>query len=507
MTQEELLRLRDTAEQTRVQFKERVTRDNKYDVSCEMVAQSNYHGGRIVVGIDDKTGRVNPLSYQEVQETTNLLGNLASEGVVPQVLLDIESVAVDGGSVVVATVKEGLNKPYHDSKGIVWVKQGADKRKVFDNAELAEMMSQCGSFAPDEAAVNDFTIKNMDEQVMKKYLLNRFAVAMERSGVNETNLRDYTLEQMAHFVVGGISVEGLLRNLRFIRPDGRMTVAAVLLFGKYPQRWLPAYTVKCISYVGNSVGGTTFRDKVRDEDMEGCLLHQYDTIMNFYTRNLRNVQVEKEFNSLGKLELPYAALVEFTVNALVHRSLNWKAPIRIFIFDDRVEIHSPGELPNGLTVDDIMNGTSMPRNEFLFTNANYLLPYTGAGTGIIRAMEEKPEVTFENHESAHEFVVIFKRKGNQVTNQGNNQESNQDNNQGGNQEKRSRRPLTKTQKDIVNFCSVPRTSQEIMDRLGISNQSANRKRHIQPLINLGVIEMTNPETPNDRNQKYRKVRK
>jgi len=74
MTKEDILRLRDTAEQTRVQFKERVTRDNKYDVSCEMVAQSNSRGGMIVVGIDDKTGRINPLSFVEVQETTNLLG-------------------------------------------------------------------------------------------------------------------------------------------------------------------------------------------------------------------------------------------------------------------------------------------------------------------------------------------------------------------------------------------------------------------------------------------------
>ena len=61
MTKEDILRLRDTAEQTKVQFKERVTRDNKYDVSCEMVAQSNSRGGLIVVGIDDKTGRINPL--------------------------------------------------------------------------------------------------------------------------------------------------------------------------------------------------------------------------------------------------------------------------------------------------------------------------------------------------------------------------------------------------------------------------------------------------------------
>ena len=81
-----------------------------------------------------------------MQETTNLLGSLASEGVVPQILIDTETIAVDGGNLVVATIKEGLNKPYHDSKGIVGVKQSSDKRKVFDNAELAEMMSQCGSF-------------------------------------------------------------------------------------------------------------------------------------------------------------------------------------------------------------------------------------------------------------------------------------------------------------------------------------------------------------------------
>jgi predicted HTH transcriptional regulator len=136
MTKEDILRLRDTAEQTRVQFKERVTRDNKYDVSCEMVAQSNSRGGMIVVGIDDKTGRINPLSFVEVQETTNLLGSLASEGVVPQILLDIENVQMEGGVIVVATVKQGKNKPYRDSKGIVWVKQGADKRKVLEHRGL-----------------------------------------------------------------------------------------------------------------------------------------------------------------------------------------------------------------------------------------------------------------------------------------------------------------------------------------------------------------------------------
>ena len=515
MTKEEILKLRDKAEQTRVQFKERLTRDIKNEISCEMVAQSNSHGGMIVVGVNDKTGHINPLSFKEVQETTSLLGSLASEGVVPPILLDIENVAVDGGILVTARVKEGRNKPYHDSKGVVWVKQGSDKRKVFDNAELAEMMTQCGTFAPDEAAVNDFTLDDLDEQVLKKFMLSRFKAEMKNNGVTESTLRDFTLEQMVGLVGNDMNLEKLLRNLKFMLPDGKMTVAAVLLFGKYPQRWLPTYTAKCICFVGNSIGGSLFRDKVADSDMEGCLLHQYETIMNFYRRNLKNVQVETEFNSLGELEIPYEALVEFTVNALVHRSLNWQAPIRIFILDDRVEIHSPGELPNGLTVEEILKGTSMPRNKFLFTNANYLLPYTGAGTGITRAMKENPDVTFENMEESHEFVIVIRRKANQESVQGSVQEnvqgSIQENVQGSIQEKspkeKTKVTLTKVQKDIVNYCTVPKSAKEIMDRIGIINHSANRKRHIQPLLEMGALEMTNPDNPKDRNQKYRKVMK
>ena len=524
MTKEEILKLRDHGEVTKVQFKERII-DN-YDTGCELVAFSNYHGGVLVIGINDKTGVVNPLSFLEVQETTNLLGNIASENVIPGILLYIETVAIDDGQLVVATIKEGLNKPYHDNKGIVWVKNGADKRRVFDNSELAEMMSQCGNFAPDEASVSDISLRDFDEHVIKTYLLNRFAVVMGQKGINELNLRDYTLEQMTQFVAGNLNVEGLLRNLRFIRPDGKFTVAAVMLFAKHPQRWLPAYTAKCICFAGKSIGGTVFRDKVRDTDMEGCLSHQFDTIMSFFTRNLRNVQVEREFNSLGKLEISYAALVEFTVNALVHRSLNWKAPIRIFILDDRVEIHSPGELPNGLTVNDIMSGTSMPRNQFLFINANFLLPYTGAGSGILRAMEDKPNVSFENRESAHEFVITIKRKlgandqenvqvehqvehqvKHQVEHQITNEVANQATNEITNQVQTSRPQLTKSQKDIVNFCSVPRTAQEILNRLGVYNQSRSRKKHIQPLLEMGVLEMTNPDKPSASNQKYRKVRR
>ena len=285
-------------------------------------------------------------------------------------------------------------------------------------------------------------------------------------------------------------------------------------------------------------------------EIEGNLLHQYRTIMNFFTRNLRKVQVKREFNSLGEMEIPYESLTEYVVNALVHRSLNIKTPIRIFIFDDRVEIHSPGSLPNGLTIEDVKNGTSMPRNVFLFTNANYLLPYTGAGSGVRRALEYDPDAVFSNGVSdkeithaSNEFVITIPRKSNQVTDQSNlvtDQASSKSEQVTDQPHRKSdqvpdpvisktdpayfeadppidpvpsksdlptdpvRLKLSKKQQDIRNFCSVPRSRKEILERAGVSAHFDNRKKYIYDLVEAGVLEPTIPEKPNDPNQKYRR---
>ncbi|MBQ9094483.1 MAG: putative DNA binding domain-containing protein [Prevotella sp.] len=526
---------------SKVQFKERLL-DN-YDIGCELVAFSNARGGTLVVGVKDKTGSVNPLSYQEVQETTNTLGNIASENVVPAIRVDVETISVDGGSLVVAHIKEGVNKPYHDNRGIVWVKNGADKRKVFDNAELAEMMTDCGSFSPDEAGVRDATIKDLDENTIKTFLSNKFEKVLVRKGLMGDALHEASLDTVCSAIASGHNGEKLLRNLRFIRPDGKITVAAMLLFGKYTQRWLPVMTAKCICFVGNNLGGTQFRDKVNDADIEGNLLHQFETIMDFFTRNLRHIQVGKEFNSQGVLEIPYTSLVEFTVNALVHRSLNATAPIRIFIFDDRVEIHSPGILPNGLSVDDIVVGTSMPRNMFLFTNAIHLLPYTGAGSGMLRALSENVNVSFTNNDRTNEFVITINRPvGNKDSKESNQFNGNLDTKLGhpdtnlctdsdtcdndsdtklgysdtdldansdtfGSDSDTKRPKITNKQRDVVNFCSVPRSSKEILERAGVIYHSKNIQTYIMSLVDAGYLEMTNPEHPNASNQKYRRSKK
>ena len=167
----------------------------------------------------------------------------------------------------------------------------------------------------------------------------------------------------------------------------------------------------------------------------------------------------------------------------------------------------------------------MPRNMFLFNNAIYLLPYTGVGSGITRALDEDINVTFMNNDKAQEFVItVWRGKSNQVeveSNQVSNEvrgksnqvedESNQVSNDvhgKSNQVENlgsKRVILTNKQKDIVNFCSVPRTSAEILERLGVSNQTKNRERYITSLVAAGYLQMTNPDNPTASNQKYKKV--
>ena len=171
----------------------------------------------------------------------------------------------------------------------------------------------------------------------------------------------------------------------------------------------------------------------------------------------------------------------------------------------------------------------MPRNMLLFNNAIYLLPYTGVGSGITRALDEDINVTFMNNDKAQEFVITVWREesnqvGNEVHDKSNQVEdldtglrhSNTDLDTGlrhsdtdlDTQLRHSDTPkvsLSNKQRDIVNFCSVPRTTKEILDRIGVSMHSKNRERYITSLVAAGYLQMTNHENPTASNQKYKKV--
>lgn len=379
----ELLELIQKGESSSVQFKLRV--DNANQIAAEMVAFSNTKGGTIIVGVDDKTGALNGLSFEELQLTGQLLSNAAANNVKAPIYLHTETVKVDDHHLIVVQVPEGVSKPHMDNMGVIWVKNGPDKRKVVTKEEMARLLQSSGNLYADETVVEGTTINDIDE-----VLFNEFIQAKTGKSVEDL----------------GQSTTVLLSNLGAMREEA-LTLGGLLLFGQEPQRFRFTCTVQCVSIAGNDISSTEYRDK--EGPLTGNLQELYRKTMSFLTRNLKKVQTEKGFNTAATLEIPEETLQELLVNALIHRDYFVSSGIRVFIFDDRVEIISPGKLPNTLTIENVKMGISIVRNPVLFTNARHLLPYTGVGSGIPRAFDNSPDLELINDVERELFLAILKR--------------------------------------------------------------------------------------------------
>ena len=185
-------------------------------------------------------------------------------------------------------------------------------------------------------------------------------------------------------------------------------MAGLLLFAEDPQRYRPQFVVKAIRYPGYSIHAQHYLDT---EDLAGSLRSLYDQSIGFISRNLHRVQGEGGVNSAGVPEIPLVVFEELLVNALIHRDYLIDAPIRIFVFDHRIEILSPGHLPNHLTIPRIRAGISNIRNPILTSfAAKGGLPYRGLGSGLSRALEAWPHIDFVDDRGACQFGVTIHRR-------------------------------------------------------------------------------------------------
>lgn len=204
--------------------------------------------------------------------------------------------------------------------------------------------------------------------------------------------------------------------------------------------------------------------------------------MAFLKSNLHNIQEKgASFNTLGKLEIAEEVLEEVLQNALVHRDLLRSAPIRIFIFDNRVEIISPGALAGGLTEQDIRTGKTFQRNPFMATFATNALHYRGIGSGIVRILAEYPEIEIANDVNGKEFKVIILRKKHLKSTQENG-ESTQENKKSTQENKES------TQETILHILMEnPKTNRkELAEIIGLSEDGI--KKQLAKLKKEGLIE-------------------
>ncbi|MDR0424227.1 MAG: putative DNA binding domain-containing protein [Clostridiales Family XIII bacterium] len=379
----ELLGMLGRGEDSRCQFKRNV--HNADSLAADMAAFSNGEGGRIIIGVNDD-GSIAGLDGDDVRRLNQLISNAASQCVQPPVNPTTQNLNTDHGLVMVLEVISGLNKPYQDKNGVFWVKNGADRRKASSREEIQRMFQMGNLIHADELPVQGATAADLDMGYFSFFFQKRFGAALESQG---------------------LPLQGILRNMNLLKGDF-LNVAAVLLFAESPQYKLPAFIVKAGAFDDYDLSTERYIDS---RDIVGRLSDVFSQTVSFVAANLRHVQGAQGVNSLGTPEIPLAAIEEIVANALIHRDYFISSSVRVFVFPDRVEIISPGHLPNNLTVENIKSGNSNARNAVLASFANHLLPYRGYGSGISRALACYPDIDFVDDRDGNMFKATMRRQG------------------------------------------------------------------------------------------------
>ncbi len=379
----ELLNKISTGETSTVQFKEDMP--HRDSLMREMVAMANSLGGDIFMGIQDVTGIPIGLTPEKVEQYDKIVSQIA-DNIKPVVYITTDVVRIpDNILILVIHIQEGINKPYKTDKGEIFVKQGSNKRLVTENAEIKRLFQQSSNLLADEMEVYGTSISDINVPAFEDYFKKEFNQSFEEKGL--------TLEQ-------ALKAKRALRN-------GKLTLSGLLFFGKEPQSFKPAFTIKLVSFWGNDISETQYRSK--PADLKGTIPELFNKSLDWIKSNLNSIQLTNEFNTIGKLEISEIALVEIVQNAIVHRDYFKNSPIRIMIFDNRIEIISPGKLPNTLTVEDIKYGNPVIRNNQLVSLSMHVLPFSGLGSGIKRAIKEQPNIEFFNDVEGEQFKVTIPR--------------------------------------------------------------------------------------------------
>ncbi len=377
----ELIDLLSKGEDSCHQFKENFT--NADALAAEIVAFSNNAGGRIFIGVRND-GSVVGLSGPDTDRLNQLISNSASQNVRPAVNPLTENVAHPNGNVMVLTVPEGVSKPYMDRNGAIWVKSGSDKRRATSREEIQRLFQQSGLVHADETPVAGLNVGDVDIPYFGAFFEQQFGEPLAQ--------HDQPLPQ-------------LLTNMNLMS-QGQLNVAGSLLFARSPQYALPAFIFKAVAFVGNEIEDDRYIDS---RDITGKLADVFQQTLGFIIANTRALQGEQGFNSQGQAEIPRIVWEELIANALIHRDYFISAPVRVLIFANRVEIISPGHLPNNLTIENIKAGNSNMRNPILASFAAKLLPYRGLGSGVLRSLRAWPQIDLVEERAGNLFKAIVSR--------------------------------------------------------------------------------------------------
>ena len=364
-------------EDSELEFKEvrfkgnRVSSPKRDAVADELAAFANSPGGRLVFGVTDQR-QAQPLNPDEMDAVSDFVTELCSDSIDPPLDFSLHRVPVpdqpDSG-VLLATIP--ASRTVHRSPGGFLRRRGNSKR-LMAPAEIRRLLQSRGrsdAESTDTQVVAGTGLSSLDPELWRRYASSR-------------------TDDPAGTALG---------KLKFVKEDDhgalRATVGGVLLAGRNPREWLPNAFIQAVCYSGDRLDGNRQLDA---QDITGPLDQQIRDAVQFVVRN-RRVAARKEPARRDVPQYSERAVFEALVNAVVHRDYAVSgSKIRLFMFSDRMELHSPGGLGNSMTVEDLRT-SQFTRNELLASRLGqcpvgevagasgrqYFVERRGEGVGVI----------------------------------------------------------------------------------------------------------------------------
>lgn len=342
----EIYQILDQGENSSVEFKSSAVRSES--LAREIVAFANSKGGVILLGVEDDAS-ITGLSDDKNWEQWVI--NISRTNINPSIHLDFEILDIENKLVGLISVPKGKDKPYQTNDGKFYIRVGSTAR-IATIQELMRLFQESGVFHFDAMPVEQTSLKNLNSSKLSEYF--------ETYTVNYENLSDS--EKIS-----------LLKNSDILSENEKCTVAGLLVFGINPQKYLKMASISFAVFNDTQMSS----ELINKQNIEGTLDYQIDTAVALI-RNHIAVPSDIIGNKRTSTRKAFSEKIyrELVVNACCHRNYSIDgSKIRIFVFKDRLEVISPGRLPNTINVEKLKSGVSYAVNPVIvkfMENLNYM---------------------------------------------------------------------------------------------------------------------------------------
>ncbi|MFQ5629440.1 MAG: ATP-binding protein, partial [bacterium] len=327
----------------------------------------NFQGGKILIGVEDD-GKVSGVTRSDIEEWVM---NICRHNVVPPIIPVYNKLKTNDKSVIVLDIPAGIAKPYHTQKGDYYIRTGSTVRKA-SREELSRLFQDSGLIHYELTPIPGTNQKHLDWQKLGDFFLN-----FHPAHINIDEEDEDTKSK-------------LLQNQDILSAEGdRITVAGMLLFGLRPQRFLPQSEALFAHFKGKEIT----EELLDRKNLTGPLPQIVDDAQRVVRLNLQNASTIKGMRRVENEIFPDKVIRELLVNALIHRRWGLMGNVRIFLFEDRLQILSPGRLPNGVTIEKMKESTHVPRNPLLMKFMQDYHFVEKLGRGIPMVVREMKKLT------------------------------------------------------------------------------------------------------------------